>query len=310
MRSTRRGLLVALAVVVAGSFGLTGVTATAERDDRAPMVWGNVSTGGGGGYVPASSSTRSSRTWPTRGPTSAARTAGTSAPARWVQLLNWVSADNWNLSGVESIATDPVNPNRLVLAVGRTPTSSRRRTAPSCGPPTRDKRSSDHAAVQERQQHARPLDGRAPGHRPQPGQRHLLRRPQRQRPVAEHRLRRHVGPGDQLHRAGHVRREGRRQLCRRSRRRRVGGVRSHERVARTRQPEHLRRHREQGRQHLPQHRRRRHVGGRAGPAERLLPQHGVWSNGRLLISYSNGAGPFDGSSGDVWQRARPPAPGR
>ncbi len=36
----------------------------------------------------------------------------------WTQLLNWVSTDNWNWTGVESIATDPVNPNNLYIAAG------------------------------------------------------------------------------------------------------------------------------------------------------------------------------------------------
>jgi xyloglucan-specific exo-beta-1,4-glucanase len=34
----------------------------------------------------------------------------------------------------------------------------------------------------------------------------------------------------------------------------------------------------------------------------FIPHHGVLSsNGKLYISYSNGAGPYDGSSGDVWK---------
>jgi len=34
----------------------------------------------------------------------------------------------------------------------------------------------------------------------------------------------------------------------------------------------------------------------------FLPHHGKWApNGTLYISYSNGAGPYDGSSGDVWK---------
>ncbi|WP_051963086.1 Ig-like domain-containing protein [Deinococcus misasensis] len=37
---------------------------------------------------------------------------------RWIQLLNWVGADDWGLSGVDSLATDPVDPNRVYLAVG------------------------------------------------------------------------------------------------------------------------------------------------------------------------------------------------
>ncbi|MCX7682346.1 MAG: hypothetical protein N2508_10385, partial [Anaerolineae bacterium] len=37
---------------------------------------------------------------------------------RWVQLLAWIPHDDWNWTGVESIATDPVDPNRLYLLVG------------------------------------------------------------------------------------------------------------------------------------------------------------------------------------------------
>ncbi|NIK71974.1 aryl-phospho-beta-D-glucosidase BglC (GH1 family) [Paenibacillus sp. BK720] len=36
----------------------------------------------------------------------------------WIQLLEWVSKEDWNLSGVESIATDPVDPNRVYIAAG------------------------------------------------------------------------------------------------------------------------------------------------------------------------------------------------
>ncbi|MGC1378250.1 MAG: hypothetical protein WA821_18610 [Anaerolineales bacterium] len=36
----------------------------------------------------------------------------------WTQLLNWVGTDDWNWTGVESLAADPVNPNNLYLAVG------------------------------------------------------------------------------------------------------------------------------------------------------------------------------------------------
>ncbi len=31
----------------------------------------------------------------------------------WTQLLNWVGFDEWNLLGAESVATDPIEPNRL-----------------------------------------------------------------------------------------------------------------------------------------------------------------------------------------------------
>jgi len=37
---------------------------------------------------------------------------------RWIPLLDWVSWDEWNLTGVDSIATDPVDPDRVYLLAG------------------------------------------------------------------------------------------------------------------------------------------------------------------------------------------------
>jgi len=40
------------------------------------------------------------------------------AGQNWVPLLDWVGQDNWGYNGVLSIATDPVDPNRVYAAVG------------------------------------------------------------------------------------------------------------------------------------------------------------------------------------------------
>src|ERR1044072_8895683 len=40
------------------------------------------------------------------------------ATGRWVPLLDSISWDDWNLTGVASIATDPVNPNNVYIAAG------------------------------------------------------------------------------------------------------------------------------------------------------------------------------------------------
>ena len=36
----------------------------------------------------------------------------------WIPITDWVSHDEWNLLGVESIATDPVEPNKVYIAAG------------------------------------------------------------------------------------------------------------------------------------------------------------------------------------------------
>src|ERR1700730_16193598 len=63
------------------------------------------------------SSTRRNPTSSTHAPTSAALTDGTRRK-RWIPLLDWVGFDDWTLPGVESIASDPVDPDRVYLAVG------------------------------------------------------------------------------------------------------------------------------------------------------------------------------------------------
>ena len=40
------------------------------------------------------------------------------ATNRWVPLLDSVGWDDWNLTGVVSLATDPVNPNNVYVAAG------------------------------------------------------------------------------------------------------------------------------------------------------------------------------------------------
>lgn len=40
------------------------------------------------------------------------------AARRWTSLTDWIGGADWNLLGIESLATDPVDPNRLYLASG------------------------------------------------------------------------------------------------------------------------------------------------------------------------------------------------
>ncbi|MFI8531273.1 RICIN domain-containing protein [Streptomyces aquilus] len=40
------------------------------------------------------------------------------AAEQWIPLTDWVSEKDWNLLGIDSVATDPVDPNRLYLSAG------------------------------------------------------------------------------------------------------------------------------------------------------------------------------------------------
>jgi photosystem II stability/assembly factor-like uncharacterized protein len=302
MRSTRRGLLVALAVVVAGSFGLTGVTATAERDNRAPMVWGNVSTGGGGGYVPGI-------VFNTKQPNLAyARTDIGGAyrwdqrTGRWVQLLNWVSADNWNLSGVESIATDPVNPNRLVLAVGTytnvfSPqngaimrSTDQGRTFKTTMLPFKNGSNMPGRSMGERLAIDPNLDSVIYfGARSGNG---LWRSTDFGATWSQ--VTSFTAQGTYVEKAGDIYAGD------------PDGVVWEAFDPTSGSPGHASQSIYAGIANKADSIFHSTDGGATwaavpGQPNGFLPHHGVWSNGRLLISYSNGAGPFDGSSGDVWQ---------
>ena len=83
-----------------------------------PYKWDNVVIGGGGGFVCGIIYN------PTEEGLVYARTDIGGAYIRnketleWEPLMDWVYPDEWNMLGVESLATDPVEPNRLYVAAG------------------------------------------------------------------------------------------------------------------------------------------------------------------------------------------------
>jgi hypothetical protein len=81
-------------------------------------TWNNVVTGGGGGYIPniIFNPAQQNLVYVRTDMGGAYRWNPTTKS--WTPLLDFVSAANWNDLGVESIATDPVDPTRLYIAVG------------------------------------------------------------------------------------------------------------------------------------------------------------------------------------------------
>jgi hypothetical protein len=114
-------------------------------------------------------------------------------------LLDWIGFDDWNLTGVDSLATDPVDPSRLyVLAAPYTNAWTTQNGAVL--------RSTDRGATFARTNlpfksggnMPGPQHGRAARHRPEPQRDALPRRTQRQRPLALDGLRRLLGARHEL----------------------------------------------------------------------------------------------------------------
>jgi hypothetical protein len=81
-------------------------------------TWRNVAIGGGGGFVPGIVfNTTEQNLIYARTDIGGAYRWDQSA-GRWVPLLDWIGFDDWNLTGVDSLATDSVDPNRLYILAG------------------------------------------------------------------------------------------------------------------------------------------------------------------------------------------------
>jgi xyloglucan-specific exo-beta-1,4-glucanase len=90
----------------------------AQGPQSGPYRFNNVVIGGGGGFIPGIvfSTTEPDLVYARTDIGGAYRFDTKSG--RWIPLLDWIGFPDWNLSGVESIAIDPRDPERVYLAVG------------------------------------------------------------------------------------------------------------------------------------------------------------------------------------------------
>lgn len=118
LRYARNSLFALPASALLLEAGATAAYANEVRSAGQDYAWQNVVTGGGGGFVPniLFNATQKDLIYARTDIGGAYRWEPQTET--WTQLLAWISADDWNWSGVESVATDPVEPNRLYLAVG------------------------------------------------------------------------------------------------------------------------------------------------------------------------------------------------
>ncbi|WP_030105682.1 xyloglucanase [Actinoalloteichus caeruleus] len=117
----RRHLAGALVVgMVASTLVVPSGTDTAPRAEATPRAsysWRNVEIGGGG-FVPGIifNQTEPDLIYARTDIGGAYR--WNESTQRWTPLLDWVGWDDWGWTGVASLATDPVDPDRVYLAAG------------------------------------------------------------------------------------------------------------------------------------------------------------------------------------------------
>jgi len=102
---------------------LPALAGSPRATNAAPAVsqaynWKSVVTGGGGGFVDNIIFNAKQKDLIYARTDIGGAYRWNAATSSWTQLLNWVSPDQWNMTGVESLATDPVDPTRLYIAAG------------------------------------------------------------------------------------------------------------------------------------------------------------------------------------------------
>jgi hypothetical protein len=116
MRTKLAGVLAS--VLLAGTAALvTQVGGPATAASVEPYAWHNVEIQGGG-FVPSIifNQTQKDLVYARTDIGGAYRLNATTG--RWVPLLDWVGPNNWGYNGVASLASDPVDPNRVYVAAG------------------------------------------------------------------------------------------------------------------------------------------------------------------------------------------------
>ena len=110
------GKRITAGVVVPVLLGLHGMM-QAQTLPSEPYAWNNVVIGGGGFVTGIIPHPRQKGLMYARTDVGGAYRWDDSA-RRWIPLTDWTSAEDVNLTGIESMAVDPNNPRRVYLAAG------------------------------------------------------------------------------------------------------------------------------------------------------------------------------------------------
>ncbi len=115
--ASRVGVWLLIVAILTGTAWVGG-SHSVEAAASQPYNWKNVVTGAGGGFIPGIifNETEPDLIYTRTDIGGAYR--WNPADSSWIPLLDHIGWDEWGKTGVDALATDPVDPNRLYLAVG------------------------------------------------------------------------------------------------------------------------------------------------------------------------------------------------
>lgn len=96
----------------------TGPTENPVPNYKSTYTWNKANTGAGGGFIPAIIFNQSEKDLIYARTDMGGAYRWNPKTNSWIGLSDWVGYDNWNLLGCESLATDPVETNRVYIASG------------------------------------------------------------------------------------------------------------------------------------------------------------------------------------------------
>ena len=109
-------ILVLTAIIVGTS--LAGMTPKANAAGSEAYTWKNVHTGAGGGFVPGIIYNTSEQNLIYARTDIGGLYRWNESTQAWTPLLDFLGSSDWSQNGVDALATDPVDPNRLYIAAG------------------------------------------------------------------------------------------------------------------------------------------------------------------------------------------------
>lgn len=109
---------VLLSVALIGSSYLTAFPQQAKAATSEPYQWNKVFTGAGGGFIPGIIFNESEPDLIYTRTDIGGVYRWNPADSSWIQLMDWVGFEEWGKTGVDALATDPVDPDRVYIAAG------------------------------------------------------------------------------------------------------------------------------------------------------------------------------------------------